>query len=208
MSKPSARWSPILRSALLLVSGVFPLGIGSGCQSMSNTEKGVGLGAGLGALTGAAVAGRHNALAGAAIGAGAGAVAGGLVGNGIDQDQKKAEARAAAATAAANARALSLQEIVQLTANGTSDSIIIGQIRSSGARYNLDGQQLLYLQQSGVREPVIMELQATAGRPVRLGYAPQPVPVVVEQPPPVVVVQPAPPPPPVGVGFGMSIRSR
>jgi hypothetical protein len=134
-------------------------------------------------------------------------VAGGLIGHGMDQDQKKAEANAAAAQAAASARALSLPDIVQLSATGTSDTIIINQIRSSRAVYNLTGQDIVYLKNNGVREPVIYELQATAGRPVRQVYAPQPV-AVIEQPAPVVYVQqpPPPPPPPASVGFGMTIR--
>jgi hypothetical protein len=141
------------------------------------------IGAGLGALAGAAVAGRRNALAGAATGAGTGAVAGGLIGNGIDQDQKKVEVDAATAQAATNAQALSLQDIVQLSASGTSDAIIINQIRTSNAVYILTGPDIVYLKQNGVRDTVILEMQATAASPDSLPPT-SCVPCIPQTPPP------------------------
>src|SRR5262245_20911189 len=179
------RWGAVLGAALL------PAFLG-GCQSMSNTDKGVLAGGGLGAAAGALVGGsRGHAGTGALLGGALGAAAGGLTGAGIDKAERKAEARVAAAQAAARPP-LSLQEIAELTAGGSSDAIIINQIRVGGGVYHLTGQDLLYLQQSGVREPVIAELQATAVRPPRAVYTEAPVYVVPG------------PPPPVGVGVGVT----
>jgi hypothetical protein len=173
--------------------------LGSGCSNMSNTDKGVVtggvLGAGAGALIGAAT---HHAGAGALIGTGVGAVAGGLTGAAIDDSEKKQKAQqAAAAAAAARQPAPTLPEIVEMTQKGISDAVIIDQIRLSGAIYHLRAADIGYLTDSGVREQVIRELQATAYRqPRRVIYAPGPAPV--EE----VVVVPPPPPLPVSVGLG------
>src|SRR6516162_7210321 len=72
-----------------------------GCSSMSNTEKGVGLGGAIGAGTGALIgnATGHTG-AGALIGAGVGAVSGGLIGHAVDESEKKTDAKIAAAAAA------------------------------------------------------------------------------------------------------------
>src|SRR5262245_45216888 len=70
---------------LLLVLAVLPVVPGSGCQSMSNTDKGVLAGGGLGAATGALIGGsRGHAGTGAVAGGVLGAVAGGLTGAAID----------------------------------------------------------------------------------------------------------------------------
>ena len=72
--------------------------------------------------------------------------------------------------------------------------VIIGQIRTSNSVYYPRTEDVLYLQNNGVREPVIREVQATAyrARPARYVYTPAPV----------YVVEPAPPPP--AVGFGVT----
>ena len=89
---------------------------------------------------------------------------------------------------------LSHQDIVNLTANGVTDDVIINQIRASGAIYHLSAQDLVNLTNSGVRQPVIREMQATASRPARQSYSAQPV----------YVVEPAPQP----VGFGVTYVRR
>jgi hypothetical protein len=178
------------------------LALASGCQNMSNADKGVAtgglLGAGAGALIGSAT---HHTGAGALIGAGVGAVAGGLTGAAIDNSEHKQQQAAAAAAAAARQPALRLDEIVALTQKGVSDSVIIDQIRLSGAVYHLRAEDITYLADNGVREPVIHELQATAYRPARrVVYAPAPP---VQE---VIVVDRPPPPPVVGVGVGFRSR--
>jgi hypothetical protein len=170
---------------------------GGGSQHMNNTDKGLLTGAGLGAAAGALVGGQHGkAGAGALVGSALGAVAGGLTGAAVDNAEHKAEARAAARQVA------SLHDVVTLTQSGVSDDVIINQIRTGGVVYNLSAQDIVYLNNNGVREPVIRELQATAYRPPRHVYTAVPVAQ------PVYVVRPVPPPPPVGVGVGFTYIRR
>jgi uncharacterized protein YcfJ len=193
--KPQAsKWRLLLGGALL------PLVMG-GCQSMSNTDKGVlaggGLGAGAGALIGSAT---HHTGAGAVLGGVVGAIAGGLTGSAIDNSERKQAAANAAAVAAANQPPpLSLEDVQKLSQNGTRDEIIINQIRTSGSVYRLTADQILWLQTYGVHDSVIREMQATAYRAPRAVYTATPV----YQP--VYVYEPAPPPV-VGVGFSYGRR--
>ena len=181
-TRTSWSWRVLLGGALL------PAVLGSGCQS--NTGTGALAGGGLGAVAGALIAGPRHAAAGALAGGVLGATAGGLTGAAVDNSEKKAAARDAAL------RALSLEDVVKLTASGASDELIINQIRTTGSVYILSAEQLIWLQNNGVREPVIREMQATAVRPRRVYTA---VPVQ-----PVYVADPYPPPP-VGVGVGVSV---
>jgi hypothetical protein len=162
---------------------------GSGCQTPSNTGADAAVGGGLGALLGAVAGGPRHALAGALIGGGVGAASGAVVGANQDAAQKNAVAQAAAAQAATHNPPMSLEDVAKLTASGTSDELIITQIRTSGTVFYLTPDQVVWLQNQGVRPPVIQEMQLT---PTRVGR-----PVYGQ---PVYVVQPPPPPPPVGVG--------
>jgi hypothetical protein len=178
------------------------LALGSGCQNMSNTDKGIlgggAIGAGTGALIGSAT---HHAGAGALIGGAVGALAGGLTGNAIDNEHRQQEA--ARQAAARRQPAPRLDEIVTMTQKGISDAVIIDQVRLSGAVYQLRPEDITYLSDNGVREPVIRELQATSYRPVPRRVVYGPAPAVSE----VVIVEPPPPPPPVGLGVGFSYTS-
>jgi hypothetical protein len=190
--KPHAvggKWKLLLGGALLALGG--------GCQSMSNTDKGVVAGGGLGAATGALIgSATHHTGAGAVLGGAVGAIAGGLTGSAIDNSERKQEARTAAAVAAASQPPpLSLEDVQKLSASGTRDDIIINQIRASGSQYRLTADQILWLQTYGVHDAVIREMQATAYRTPRAVYTPAPV----------YVVEPAPAPV-VGVGFGFGRR--
>jgi len=174
--------------AILLIAaagGLAPIGC-------THTQAGAGTGALIGGIAGAALAGRGKGLQGAAIGAGAGA----LVGTAIGASEEQAARREAEAYAA---RALSIQDVIDLTASGTPPNIIINQIRTTGSVYTLTAHDLKVLQQSGVAPSVIQEMQEAGRRRVLV-----PAPVVVHEPPPVMIVRPAPPPPVVGVG--VSIR--
>jgi hypothetical protein len=163
-----------------------------GCQSMSNTEGGALAGGALGAASGALIGGRRNAGVGALAGGLIGATAGAITGNAIDKSEARAKQEAAAIAAARANPPLSLQDIVTLTANGSSDEVIINQIRTTGSVYQLTAQDIVWLQNNGVRNAVITEMQATAYRPRRAVYTAVPVTQ------PVYVVPP--PPPSVGVG--------
>jgi hypothetical protein len=181
---------------LLLGGALVPASLIGGCESMSHTDKGVLGGAALGGLAGGLIGkAAGNTAAGAVIGAAAGGVTGGVIGNAAD----RAEAKQAAQAAAAQRGPLGIEEIARMSQQGVGDGVIIDQIRLSGIVYNLSAEQIIWLQQSGVHEPVIREMQATAYRPGRRVYVAQPV---YAAPPPVVVVEPAPPPP--TIGFGVS----
>jgi hypothetical protein len=181
---------------LLLVGGASLLAsLGGGCASMSNTDKGVLTGAGLGAAAGGLIGStKGKAGVGALAGAAIGGIAGGLTGAAVDANQRKTEAAIAAANAPPP---LSLEDVVRLSQNGASDDVIIGQIYNTGSVYKLTPDQILWLENNGVRDRVIQAMQQTAYRPVRRVYTEAPVYVV-----------PAPPPPPPAVGFGFAIRGR
>jgi hypothetical protein len=164
----------------------------TGCAGGPNAEGGAVAGGLIGAGTGALLGRGPGAL----IGAGAGALAGGLIGNSVDERQAQKRAQAAAqAQAVANQRALQLPDIVNLTASGTNEQIIINQIRSTGTVYNLSANDIMYLRTNRVSDGVIAEMQATAYRPQR---------VYMSAPPPPVVVYDTPP----AVGVGVVYRSR
>lgn len=170
--------------------------MGSGCSTMSHTDKGLLTGGALGGIGGALIGsavGRPGT--GAALGAGLGAVAGGITGSSVDRAEARAdraEARAAAATAANQRPPLALHEIVSMAQNNVSDSIIINEIRQTGSTYRLTPDDIIWLKRQGVGNVVIEEMQrgypAHVTRPVT--YV-RPV-YVVEEPPPVRV----------GVGVG------
>src|SRR6266851_4552125 len=152
-----------MKTLRLLVAGMIPVLLSSGCSSMSNTDRGV--------------------LGGGAIGAGTG----GLIGNSADRQEKKAQEAAAAAQAQ---RQIPLPDVVQMTQQHISDPVIINQIRSTNSSYVLSAQDTIWLKQNGVSDAVITEMMATAQRYPRRVYAPGPVyaePVIVVDPPPVAV---------------------
>ena len=171
----------------MLLMALVPLLPMLGCAN-TNTDRGLLAGGALGAVAGGLVGGqRGHAGAGALVGGALGAAAGGLTGAAIDNSERKTAARQVAQ------RALALQDIVSLTASGSSDEVIISQLRNSGCGYALRTEDVIYLQNNGVREPVIRYMQAMGSHPVPVYTAVQPV----------YVVQP---PPPVGFGVGVRIR--
>jgi hypothetical protein len=188
MASTCGRWLALLAPVMLL----------NGCESMSNTDKGVLAGGALGAGTGAIIgsATRHTG-AGAVIGTAVGAVAGGLTGHAIDESEKKQQAALAAAQTAHGP--VSIGDVIQLTHQHVGDDIIINQIRTTGTVFNLTVDDITVLKQNGVSDPVVREMQATAYRYPRRVYREVPAvqPVIVEQ---------APPPPVVGVGISGHFR--
>jgi hypothetical protein len=161
-----------------------------GCESMSNTEKGAGLGGLIGAGTGAAIgSATGHTGAGALIGAGVGALSGGLIGHGVDESEKKAQLAAAAAVPPRGP--LGITDIVQMAQSHVTDDLIISQIRTTGSVFQLSANDTIWLKQNGVSDVVVKEMLATANRVPRRYYSAAPV-YVVEPEPPVAV----------GVGFG------
>jgi outer membrane lipoprotein SlyB len=174
---------------LALCAGLPLLTTGCATNTGRGALAGGGLGAGAGALVGS-LAGK--AGKGAAIGGAIGATMGALAGNDVDhQEKRQNEARVVAAEQAAYSQnVLSLEDIARLAQSGTSDTIIISQIRQSGASYpRLSAEQITWLKQNNVSDNVILEMQRTMSRPVAIA---RPAPVVVHEPPPVIVHRPAP----------------
>lgn len=191
-----------MKTLRLLGPVVVPVLVLSGCESMSNTDKGVlgggAIGAGTGAIIGNATG--HTGT-GALIGAGVGALTGGLIGHTEDKQEKKAQDAVAAAEAAQAARQIPLADIVTMTQQHISDAVMINQIRSTNSYYVLSAQDTIWLKQNGVSDGVITEMMATAQRYPRRIYTDVPVyagPVIVAEPPP----------PPVAVGVGVGFRGR
>jgi hypothetical protein len=162
-----------------LLLPVLGLAMFSGCAGTpTHTEEGAFIGGGTGAAIGA-LADRKRPVEGALIGGGIGTAAGALVGNAADQKEKQAAARTARAP-------LSPEEIVKMTKEGVSDNLIINQIRTSGTRYNLNAEWIVWLQNNGVSQAVITEMQNTAYRGRR--YYDDPAVYVYPPPPPSVGV--------------------
>jgi hypothetical protein len=185
-----------------VAAAVLPLLLATGCSSMSNEGNGALVGTGVGAVAGGLLGSLvHAPVAGAVLGGVAGGVTGDLVGHDIDKQEEKKAVQAAynqqaAAAVEAQKSWPTLMQIQQMSAGGTSDAIIINQIRTTRAVYTLRPEDIQWLQLNGVHDAVIQEMQATLTR------APQPVvyqPVPVGGPPPVVIYDD---PPPVGVRIG------
>jgi hypothetical protein len=181
------RWKLVVLALLAMLSS-------EGCSTMNNTESGAlggGLiGAGIGALAGGHKHALEGAVAGGAIGTGVGA----LAGHSADQDEKRRQEAIAAANAPVNGP-LSFEQIVQMSKAGVGDPLIINQIRASRTSYNLDADMIIWLQQNGVSNAVITEMQNTSRYGVRPVYIREGAPIVYERP---VYVAP----PPVGFSFG------
>jgi hypothetical protein len=197
----------------LLVVSAAPLT--TGCSHMSKTAQGAGigggLGAGLGALAGSATG---NAGKGAAIGAGAGAILGGLIGNEEDQRDKAAmEARVADAEARnPAAQPVNVDDVIRMSQERQQDQVIIRQIQTTGATFNLTNDDLSRLNAAGVSVAVITEMQNRRPGSVRHVHVapPPPARVIYAAPPPpdVVYVPVAPPPPPPPPSFGVGVHIR
>jgi surface antigen len=170
-----------------------------GCSSMNNTEKDglVGAGAGAGAM---ALLTRGNPVA-TAVGGLFGGVVGASIGNGQDRmenrDKAITQAQANAAAYAA-AHQMSLQDIVQMSQTGISDTLIIRQMDSTGSVFDLRPVDIQYLHDQRVSDQVIAAMQAR--RYPRTVVAAPPGPPAYVAPPPGTVVIVEPTPPPVGVG--------
>jgi hypothetical protein len=137
--------------------------------------------------------------AGAAIGGATGAVTGAVVGSDADRREERLKARQAYEYASRNPP-LSLGDIKQLSAQGTSPRIIVNQMDATNSYYRLTAHDIMDLRAHGVSDEVIAAMQSRSGPRVV-------APVYVAQPPrPVYVLDPIayPPPPTVGVGFSYS----
>jgi surface antigen len=159
----------------------------TGCSTMDNTEKGVGLGGLLGAGAGTAIgAATGNPKTGAVVGGLLGAGVGGAIGADADREERKEVRQAQAAAAAAAApQQLGMMDVVKMCQQSVDPNVIINQIRNSGSTFNLSNGDIEYLTQCNVPPQVIAAMQAA--RPGMVVGAPPPT-VVVTRPPPAVIV--------------------
>ncbi len=177
------------RSAVVSMAVLAALGLGStGCEHLSHTEKGAGIGGALGAGAGLAVGAlTGNPRTGAAVGGLIGAGTGALVGSEKDEQVRRerdvihAQAQATAAAQARQQR-MGVADVIRLAQSGVDDQLIINQIHNSGSTFDLVPSDLEMLKNSGVSAAVIAAMQAA--RPV----SPINTRVVVRNPPPVTTV--------------------
>lgn len=143
----------------------------NGCSTLSNTEKGVGIGGALGAGVGTAIgAATGNPKTGAVVGGLIGAGVGGAVGNEADErdaDRKHQQqlARISQENRVADARRLGLIDVVQMHQSGTDPRVIVNQIRATGSQFNLSTADLNYLTEQRVPADVIVAMQQTQSSP-------------------------------------------
>lgn len=178
------------------IAGGLLLLTSTGC-AMNNTEAGAlgggVIGAGLGTIVGGL---SGHPLAGAAIGGAGGALVGGAVGNSEDRREKR-EAQAVAAWQAQTQ--MTLTDVVSMTQQHISDTIIINQMDTTYTNFNIRPEEITYLKQQGVSDRVITAMQVRRSPPPGYYY----------RRPGVVYVDPGPPPPvAVGVGFGYGYGRR
>jgi hypothetical protein len=68
-----------------------------------------------------------------------------------------------------------LVDVVRLVKSGLSETVIMDQIKGAGQAYELSVNDLVYLKESGVSEPIIKELLATKGKAAVAAAAAAPV---------------------------------
>jgi hypothetical protein len=184
----------ILLTAMAVVAGQ------TGCSTMNNTEKGLGLGglvgAGLGTAVGAAAGDPGTgALVGGLVGAGTG----GIIGNAADREDRRRDVQQAVAVANAQAaqQRLGITDVVHMVQGGHDEQVIINQIRSSGSTFQLSPGDLDFLKANGVPPRVIVEMQNARAMPGEPVVVREPA-VIYRDPGPVILVGPRwrPPPPP------------
>jgi hypothetical protein len=196
--------------------GKVPVAAPAPKKNNAGAEIGSAAGAAIGAVT-------HAPLLGAAVGGPSGAATGALIGCAEDKnEQRRRDAQAQ--------RQLGVADVIALSRNGLSDTIIINQIQTTHSTFLLTVSDLAVLKDNGVSDLVIAEMQvARAAPPVpstvspaeRIGVdfnTPQPrvmrqpfppgttSPPVIIDPAPTIVAPPAPPCPmpqparPIGCG--------
>jgi len=146
----------------LLTVLIFALAI-SGCETnKTRVAEGAGIGGAVGALAGGIIghqsgSGVGGALIGGAVGAGAGA----LVGAQIDKPNAKQPAASGGAIAQSSpAGQVTVQQVVDLTKQGSTGDAIIAKIKATNSRYTLTQDDINYLKSQGVSQRVIEAMQA------------------------------------------------
>ena len=141
----------------------------SGCAGRNATEIGTANGALLGAATGAAIGNQqNNALAGAMIGASTGAIAGNVIGGQIDRSNDSYETKFRADQQVLRERvdknAVTLDQVLQMSASLVSDEVIVNEINRRGIAAPLTIDEIIYLSKQNVSPEVIKGYQNAGSR--------------------------------------------
>ena len=136
--------------------------------AQGHTQEGAVLGGVAGAIAGGIIGHQNDETPeGAIIGGVLGAVTGGMIGNAKDE-QLARERQHLYYQQQWAARAVSMSDVVSMSRNGLSDSVIINQIRTNGVQRELTTHDIISLHQQGVRESVITAMQDAAVGKVRV----------------------------------------
>jgi uncharacterized membrane protein len=190
----SAKWLLLMVCPVLVASPAF------GQSPYHHRNQGMTIGALMGALTGAAIGENNNKpLAGAAIGTAVGALTGAAIGDSVDTNIARQQAyQHRQMQQYYVSQAVSVDQVINLSRAGVSDSVIITQIHTHGIVQRLQPNDLIVMKHAGVSDVVIQSMQTArlASVPVQ---APTPVyhdRVIVQEhyyvaPPPVYRVYPS-----------------
>lgn len=85
-----------------------------------------------------------------------------------------------------------VQDVVKMSQAGLGEDVIMAQVKNTGATYQLNADQIIYLSKSGVSQNIIKTLITDAIAPIPT-TAPAPVPSATVPTPPVATVPPAAP---------------
>lgn len=152
---------------LLLIAG---LALAYGC---AENKTRVGEGAGIGGILGAAAGGiighqSGHGWEGALIGGAAGATGGAVVGSQMNKPQTTTTAGQPMAaqtttttTTTTTTGTLTMQQIVDMTKQGSTSDQIIAQIQSTHSTYVLTADDVSYLRSNGVSQRVVEYMQST-----------------------------------------------
>lgn len=145
-----------------------------------------------------------NAKNGALIGAVAGGLTGATMGSQVDEANQAEQRFATEQAIAAQNSAVSLDQVIQMTASGLSDELITNQIKANGVAQRIETNDIILLKNQGVSESVILQLQTTSSQPNRVIAThryPAPAPVVEVTPfyAPPIIARPVFRPPPIFV---------
>jgi Flp pilus assembly secretin CpaC len=100
---------------------------------------------------------------------------------------------------------MNLADVAALSSSGVSDEVIINQMHTTGARFKLSVEDILFLKKNNVSDAVVIEMQNSRLQPEAVM---PPMPSTPMMPPPAYYAPPvyyAPPPPPV-VGGPVGVR--
>lgn len=169
-----------------LVAAAFFVIATTGCQGFParpNTTVGGLIGGTTGSVIGSAIGSREGKTGeGALIGAIAGGITGSAIGNQTDRANLQREQFINEQQQIAFQSAVTMDQVVQLSASGLSDELIINQIQANGVVARPTTNDLIHLKNNGVSDVVIGQIQAFGSH----GIAHAPVPQQIIHAPPVI----------------------